>query len=160
MREEKTNHDDWLRRMGVILALALAAFATIRAPAPAQDNAAQAARAYWLIKQARAALGGEEVLSKLTRIPIQTWNFTNESPAVRHIGPMAQDFYAAFGVGTDDKHIATVDVDGVALAAIQGLDKIVKDLDAALQQKDRQIESLEKRLRELETYVNAARARE
>jgi len=65
MIEEKTNNDGWLRRMGVMLALALAAFATIGAQAPAQDNAAQAARARELIKQARAALGGEEVLSKL-----------------------------------------------------------------------------------------------
>jgi hypothetical protein len=48
------------------------------------------------------------------------------SPA-RHIGPMAQDFHAAFGLdGTDDKHIATVDADGAALAAIQGLNAKVE----------------------------------
>jgi hypothetical protein len=38
---------------------------------------------------------------------------------VRHIGPMAQDFYAAFGVGEDDRHITSIDEDGVALAAIK-----------------------------------------
>jgi hypothetical protein len=39
----------------------------------------------------------------------------------------SQDFHAAFGVGTDDKHIATVDAEDVALAAIQGLNEVVKD---------------------------------
>lgn len=41
--------------------------------------------------------------------------------ATPHLGPMAQDFHAAFNVGMDDKHMATVDEEGVALAAIQGL---------------------------------------
>jgi len=40
---------------------------------------------------------------------------------VRHVGPMAQDFYVAFGVGADDKHITSIDEDGVALAAIKAL---------------------------------------
>jgi hypothetical protein len=34
---------------------------------------------------------------------------------------MAQDFYAAFRVGEDDKHITSIDEDGVALAAIKAL---------------------------------------
>jgi len=47
----------------------------------------------------------------------------------KHLGPVAQDFHAAFGLGTDDKHIATVDADGVALAAIQGLNqKVMEEL--------------------------------
>ena len=69
-------------------------------------------------------------MKKLARLPLQTWNYTNEFIAIRHIGPVAQDFYAAFGVGADDKHIATIDADGVALAAIQGLNKKI-DEDAA-----------------------------
>ena len=54
---------------------------------------------------------------------MQTWNLKSQDPAIRHIGPMAQDFYAAFNVGEDDKHINSVDADGVALAAIQGLNR-------------------------------------
>lgn len=49
------------------------------------------------------------------------WNYTSDDPASRHIGPMAQDFAAIFGVGTDDRHIHPLDGQGVALAAIQGL---------------------------------------
>jgi len=37
------------------------------------------------------------------------------------MGPMAQDFHAAFGLGRDNKHIATLDTSGVALAGIQAL---------------------------------------
>jgi hypothetical protein len=71
------------------------------------------------------------VLEKVTSLPLSEWNFKADS-ATRHLGPMAQDFYAAFGVGPDEKHIATVDADGVALAAIQGLNQKVEAETAAL----------------------------
>jgi phage shock protein A len=45
---------------------------------------------------------------------------------------MAQDFHAAFGTGTDDKHIATVDADGVALAAIQGLNEKLEEKESVI----------------------------
>jgi hypothetical protein len=61
------------------------------------------------------------VLDKVARMPITSWSYKAEKPSVRHIGPIAQDFYAAFGLGLDDKHISTIDEGGVALAAIQGL---------------------------------------
>jgi hypothetical protein len=56
---------------------------------------------------------------------------------------MAQDFHAAFGVGEDDRHISTVDADGVALAAIQALYGLV-------QERDLQIAALEQRVAALE----------
>jgi hypothetical protein len=62
------------------------------------------------------------------------------------MGPMARDFYAAFGLGLGDKTIDTIDPNGVALAAIQGLNEIVKDetadLRAQLAEKDVKIEEL------------------
>jgi len=67
------------------------------------------------------AVGGADVLARLAQAPVSTWNYTSQAPSTRHMGPMAQDFYAAFGLGEDDKHISTVDADGVALAAIQAL---------------------------------------
>jgi hypothetical protein len=63
---------------------------------------------------------------------------------------MAQDFSAAFQVGPDDKHIATVDADGVALAAIQGLNQKVDD---RLREKDAQIESLTRTVEVLKALV-------
>ena len=94
-----------------------------------------------------AAVDGRDILKRLASIPVQTWNFKTDADT-RHLGPMAQDFYAAFQVGTDDKHIATVDADGVALAAIQGLNEIVKEQNA-------KIGALEQRVVDLEKVVRA-----
>jgi len=62
-------------------------------------------------------------------LPIERWSYKSER-GVRHVGPMAQDFYAAFRVGEDDKHITSIDEDGVALAAIKALHLHVKALDS------------------------------
>jgi hypothetical protein len=60
------------------------------------------------------------ILDKVAALPIATWSFKEEANGT-HIGPMAQDFHAAFGFGNTDSGIMTVDADGVALAAIQAL---------------------------------------
>jgi len=100
------------------------------------------------LKEKFTPVNNQEILERVASLPISRWNFKADEQ-IRHIGPMAQDFYAAFNVGTDDKHIATVDEDGVALAAIQGLNEKLKAKDA-------QIEALEKRLANLEQLVKAA----
>jgi hypothetical protein len=61
------------------------------------------------------------MLARVQALPISTWNYTSDDPSIRHIGPMAQDFAATFGVGADDRHIHPIDGQGVVLAAIQGL---------------------------------------
>ncbi len=60
------------------------------------------------------------VLDQVAALPISRWSYKAEH-GVRHVGPMAQDFYAAFRVGEDDRHITSIDEDGVALAAIKAL---------------------------------------
>jgi len=85
---------------------------------------------------------GREVLAKVLALPIQTWAFKQDAE-IRHMGPMAQDFHAAFGMGADEKHIATVDADGVALAAIQGLNEVVKEKDAEIMALKLRLENLE-----------------
>jgi hypothetical protein len=60
------------------------------------------------------------VLAKVAALPVSEWRYTSER-GVRHVGPMAQDFYAAFGLGEDDRHITSIDEDGIALAAIKAL---------------------------------------
>jgi hypothetical protein len=87
------------------------------------------------------------VLAKVVSLPITTWNYKAEADA-RHIGPMAQDFYSAFGVGPDDKHIAFLDEGGVAFAAIQGLNQ-------KLEQRDAKLDALQKDVRELKALVEA-----
>jgi hypothetical protein len=68
-----------------------------------------------------ASVDATDMLGRVRELPIATWNYTSDDPAIRHIGPMAQDFAALFGVGADDRHIHPLDGQGVALAAIQGL---------------------------------------
>jgi hypothetical protein len=75
------------------------------------------------------------VLKEVASIPIATWNWKSQDASIRHMGPMAQDFYAAFGLGDTPKGISTVDADGVALAAIQGLNAKVDEQAALLQTK-------------------------
>jgi hypothetical protein len=67
------------------------------------------------------AIDPRDILAAVVNMPISTWNYESQDESIQHIGPMVQDFYAAFGVGEDDLHITSVDADGVALAAIQGL---------------------------------------
>jgi len=86
-------------------------------------------------RDAKADLEGvdeREVLERLVTLPILAWRYKGDQNGTRHIGPMAQDFHAAFQVGEDDKHIGTVDADGVALAAIQGLYELVREQGEAL----------------------------
>jgi hypothetical protein len=61
------------------------------------------------------------ILDRVAAMPVTTWRYKTDPVNLRHIGPTAQDFAGAFAVGVDDKHIATVDADGVALAAIKAL---------------------------------------
>src|SRR6185369_1636341 len=79
-------------------------------------------------KQDIVAVDPDRLLERVIALPISEWSYKTD-PSVRHIGPMAQDFRAAFATGSDDKCIPTVDENGVALAAIQALYRRVERLD-------------------------------
>jgi len=101
-----------------------------------------------LLKEHFVAIDGQEVLDRLARLPITTWNYKTDAPSVRHMGPMAQDFYAAFGLGADDRHLAPLDVNGVALAGVQALSQQVQALEqqnAELLQRLQALEALVQR---------------
>ena len=100
-------------------------------------------------------VAASDVLKRVAALPLTSWTFKGQT--VRHIGPMAQDFYAAFKVGADDRHISTTDAQGVALAAIQGLYQKLEAKDAQLAQQKKQIESLSARLEKLERETQASR---
>jgi hypothetical protein len=110
-------------------------------------------------KENFTALDSQSVLAKVVSLPVTEWNYKADQKSVRHIGPMAQDFQAAFRLdGGDDKHISVVDEGGIALAAIQGLNQKLNEKDAeieALKAKAGRVDSLEKRLTELERVVQA-----
>jgi hypothetical protein len=106
-------------------------------------------------KENMVPVEGQQVLDRLAALPVSTWNYAAEDPSVRHIGPTAQDFYAAFGYGGDETAISTIDGDGVALAAIQGLYALVQEKDRRLAEQAEQIADLETRLAALEALVMA-----
>ncbi|HZO55658.1 MAG TPA: tail fiber domain-containing protein, partial [Bryobacteraceae bacterium] len=101
------------------------------------------------VKTAFQPVTARQILEKVVSLPLMSWAYTNSSD-VRHIGPVAQDFHAVFGVGTDDKHIATVDADGVALAAIQGLNQ---KLGEELKARDAEIRELRAIMAELKRAI-------
>jgi trimeric autotransporter adhesin len=86
------------------------------------------------------------VLDKLAAMPVYAWSPQGVNAHVRHYGPMAQDFMAAFGLGDDNTMIGMQDADGVALAAIQGLHQ-------AMQEKDREISDLRRKLQAIEAKL-------
>jgi hypothetical protein len=73
------------------------------------------------LKSGFATINPQQVLHQVAHMPIMAWHYLSEGETIQHLGPTAQDFYATFGLGSDDRHITTVDADGVALVAIQGL---------------------------------------
>jgi hypothetical protein len=84
------------------------------------------------IKENFYPVNRREILARLANISVESWNYKFESPNIRHIGPMAQDFAATFEVGEDDRHINMVDAFGVALASIQALYEMIQEKDARI----------------------------
>ena len=99
-------------------------------------------------KDSFASIDPHDVLGRLAAVPITTWNYKSQDASIRHIGPMAQDFHAAFGVGENEKFITTIDADGVALAAIQGLYEMLQEKDCELDEFTERNASEVKELRE------------
>jgi hypothetical protein len=83
------------------------------------------------LKRGFASIDQREVLDHLVQLPIATWSYKTEGTQVKHLGPMAQDFKAAFGIGASDRTILQVDADGVAFAAIQALYARLVDVEAS-----------------------------
>jgi hypothetical protein len=88
-----------------------------------------------------------------------TWNYRSQDTAVRHLGPTAQDFHAAFALGENETSISTVDEGGVALAAIQGLNLKLEATRAENAQLRAQIDELKNLVEQLAKKTSPAAAR-
>jgi hypothetical protein len=95
-------------------------------------------------KQDIERLDAQEILAKIVDLEVSKWSYI-DAPKQRHIGPMAQDFYAAFGLGRNEKGISTLDSSGVALAGIQAL----AEENAMLRDRVAQLESQQAQLQEV-----------
>lgn len=88
-------------------------------------------------------VNGDLLLEKLMKLPISSWNYKTDDDSVVHIGPMAQEFFSQFGLGHSDKAISSLDTSGIAIAAIQALNK-------KLELKSLELDELKKKLYSLQ----------
>lgn len=106
------------------------------------------------IKENFKSINYEDILNKVSSLEITEWNYIADQDQTRHIGPMAQDFYAAFGVGIDDKHISMVDGHGIALASIRALNEKIEHKDATIKAITQQNQALSQKLDRLEALLD------
>jgi len=97
-------------------------------------------------KENFAPVDGEALLASLRQVPVTTWNYLSEGKQVRHMGPMAEDFYAAFNLGTGNTTIGVQDLAGIAIAAVKALE----ERTAQLQQKSAEVDALRAQMLSLE----------
>ncbi|SDD42795.1 Head domain of trimeric autotransporter adhesin [Dyadobacter soli] len=100
-------------------------------------------------------LNTENILQKVAQLPLTSWNYKSQPATTRHIGPMAQDFYAAFGldgIGADTT-INSSDIDGVNMAAIQALEKRTRDLQEENDRLKAKLESMDAKMASIEKMI-------
>ena len=116
----------------------------------------------WATKSTRSAktnidpVDPEAILNGVTEIEVATWEYKDddgEGAGTRHVGPMAEDFHEVVDVGTSDDHINSINADGVALAAIQGLSKNLDETQADLEAKATRIADQQETIDALEAEV-------
>ena len=116
-------------------------------------------------KEGFEPVDGEEILERLVELPLGSWSFKEDETGARHLGPMAEDFHAAFDLGSADaRHIGVTDSLGVGFAAIQGLDRrLEREMEslAVLRKRvaslEAQREQLRSELEELKALVRSSR---
>ncbi len=126
------------------------------------------------VKANFAAIDGKQILARLVAMPVTTWNYKSQDASIRHLGPMAQDFYAAFQVGEDNRHITQVDEGGVAFAELEEnveqkgsqiatlsaqLAVQSERLRAQMQNKDAQISAQQRQIEDLQQQMRTMMAR-
>lgn len=99
-------------------------------------------------------LDGSEVLDKLAAMPVRTWNYKAQDASIRHAGPTAQDFHAAFGLGEDDRRISTIDADGIALAGVKALEARTRAILERADRLEAENRDLRTRLEQLERLLD------
>ncbi len=123
------------------------------------------------LKENITPVSGASLLEDISKLPIYRWNYKEQDASIQHIGPMAQDFYATFNIGDNDKTIAALDPAGISLAAIQELYKMNKELSkktdeidvlkkqiAELQSDNKELSELKQELTQLTALVNVLMA--
>jgi len=112
------------------------------------------------LKENYFTVDGEDVLARVRALPITTWNMIGGDRNVRHMGPVAEDFYHAFGLGLGETTIGLGDIDGVNLAGVKALEARTTELRRELDARTAEVAALRGELAELRAQVQAILARE
>lgn len=96
----------------------------------------------------------ETILDRVDELPLSEWTYRADKSGARHIGPMAEDFRAAFGLGADTAHLAPADTAGVALAAIQGLNQRLERKELRIEELEAQLEDVAAQLAEIHALLD------
>lgn len=87
-----------------------------------------------------------DIVDKVMALPVSQWSFKSQEASIEHVGPMAQDFHRLFGLGEDDKHLTSIDLGGISLAAIKGLYEMNRDQRARIDRQAKEISALKDEL--------------
>ncbi len=102
------------------------------------------------IKENFVEVDPQEILTKIEQLPMTQWNFKNENPSIKHIAPIAEDFYALFGLnGNDNKMISNIDPSGVALVGVKALSNRIQELEKTIKEQQQQIDGLKTEIEKL-----------
>jgi hypothetical protein len=107
------------------------------------------------IKENFLAVNGEDVLARIRATPVTTWNYIAEGRRVRHLGPVAEDFHAAFGLGPSATSVGLGDIDGVNFAGVKALEARTANLQRQLDARDGEVRQLRDEVSELRAQVQA-----
>jgi trimeric autotransporter adhesin len=115
------------------------------------------------LKENFLGVDGEDVLARMRRIPVNSWNYIDEGRQSRHMGPFAEDFWREFGLGAEPLAIGHLDIDGVNFAGVKALDARTQAMRSTITEQARQIErlqadnaALEARIQRLEALLTAS----
>jgi hypothetical protein len=109
------------------------------------------------LKEDFQAVDGRNILARLAAMPVSEWRYRSD-PASRHIGPMAEDFRSAFGLGTEEAGLNVGDVAGVTIAAVQGLWTELQAQKAAAEAQAKNLAELQRALEEQRLLIEELRA--
>lgn len=96
------------------------------------------------IKENYVDVDNQLILNKISELPMTQWNYKSDVNKAKHIGPIAQDFYAIFGLGDDEKHVSTIDPAGIALVGVKALNEKIQDQQKQIEELRAEIRAMKK----------------
>jgi hypothetical protein len=111
------------------------------------------------LKENFLGVDGEDVLSRMRRIPVNSWNYIDEGRQSRHMGPFAEDFWREFGLGNEPLAIGHLDIDGVNFAGVKALDARTLELQSTVARLESENQALRAANAAMEARGTAAEAR-